>query len=406
MDRRHDLDWLRVLLFALLVPHHVGVGFVDWGADIYRFTNNRLAGDGMTLFIYWSHSWRLPSLFLIAGIGTWFLTRRGIGPRFLASRTARLLVPAAFGFFCLNVFGGYAIARTLGEAPAFLAFWRDWILEPVPRQIQHLWFLFNLAVYTLLVWPLYALRPRLAALALPVPLLLAGLSAAAALAVVLVKPHAAALTGDGYQFGYYLVFFTGGYLIGARHEPVLAWAARFAWPLLGLAVLLFLLKAALLTLALLDDVPTGQALAAGGWVPLGLAPANASLFSIVEAATAWVWCLAALGLAARYLHRPNPHLAELNRAVFPFYVLHFPITLVGLALVARISLPWPVEFALVLAAVYAATWALWRAAGALGPVAYLVGGRPRHRRPVTGGRSRRQGCTREVAGPHPRHNRR
>jgi glucans biosynthesis protein C len=406
MDRRHDLDWLRVLLFALLVPHHVGVGFVDWGADIYRFTNNRLAGDGMTLFIYWSHSWRLPSLFLIAGIGTWFLTRRGIGPRFLASRTARLLVPAAFGFFCLNVFGGYAIARTLGEAPGFLAFWRDWILDPVPRQIQHLWFLFNLAdLHPPRLAPLRAPPPprRPRAPRPPPPRRPQRRRRAGR------RPRQAPCRGaDRGRLPVRLLPRLLHRRLPDRRPPraVLAWAARFAWPLLGLAVLLFLLKAALLTLALLDDVPTGQALAAGGWVPLGLAPANASLFSIVEAATAWAWCLAALGLAARYLHRPNPHLAELNRAVFPFYVLHFPVTLVGLALVARISLPWPVEFALVLAAVYAATWALWRAADALGPVAYLVGGRPRHRRPVTGGRSRRQGWTREAGGPHPRPNRR
>ena len=56
MERRHDLDWLRVLLFALLVPHHVAVGFVDWGVDVYHFVNNQLAGSGMSLFIYWSHS--------------------------------------------------------------------------------------------------------------------------------------------------------------------------------------------------------------------------------------------------------------------------------------------------------------------------------------------------------------
>jgi glucans biosynthesis protein C len=93
MDRRHDLDWLRVLLFALLVSQHAAVGFVDWGSDIYRFTNDQFAGEGMALFICWSHSWRLPSLFLIAGIGTWFLTSRGIGLNFMASRAARLLVP-------------------------------------------------------------------------------------------------------------------------------------------------------------------------------------------------------------------------------------------------------------------------------------------------------------------------
>ena len=55
-QRRHKLDWLRVRLFALLVPHHVAVGFVDWGADIYGFVNTHLAGDGVSLFIYWSGS--------------------------------------------------------------------------------------------------------------------------------------------------------------------------------------------------------------------------------------------------------------------------------------------------------------------------------------------------------------
>ena len=136
MNRRHDLDWLRVLLFALLVPHHVAVGFVDWGVDIYRFVNNQLAGDGMTLFIYWSHSWRLPSLFLISGIGTYFLTRRGIGLQFMSGRIARLMVPAVFGFFFLNVFGGYAIAVMTDDPRRFTSFWSDWLTDPIEMDGQ------------------------------------------------------------------------------------------------------------------------------------------------------------------------------------------------------------------------------------------------------------------------------
>ena len=45
MERRYHLDWLRVLLFGLLVLHHVAVGFVAWGEDIYRFTNDEVARD-------------------------------------------------------------------------------------------------------------------------------------------------------------------------------------------------------------------------------------------------------------------------------------------------------------------------------------------------------------------------
>ncbi|WP_107784449.1 acyltransferase family protein [Nitrosomonas nitrosa] len=376
MERRHDLDWLRILLFALLVPHHVAVGFVDWGVDIYQFVNNNLAGDGMTLFIYWSHSWRLPSLFLISGIGTYFLTRRGFGLPFMAGRIGRLMIPVIFGFFVLNAFGGYAIAVMTGDTRDFPVFWSDWLADPAPGQVQHLWFLFNLILYTLLCWPIFALRTRMENLKLTPAVLISGLVSASAVAIVIVKPHAAALTGDGYQFGYYLTVFAGGYMIGARHHDVLEWVERNAWILLAMAIALFIAKSTLLTLVFIADIATGKALAAGGWIPLGLVPEFANTFSVIEAATAWAWCLTALGLAAKFLNMPSPLLADLNRAIFPLYVLHFPITLVGLALIAQISWPWWIEFYLLLIAVYLCSWVLWRVADKLGPAVYLIGGRP------------------------------
>jgi len=358
------------------VPHHVAVGFVDWGVDIYGFVNNQLAGDGLSLFIYWSHSWRLPSLFMIAGIGTWFLTRRVTGIKFMGGRVLRLLVPALFGAAFLNVFGGYAITYMNGFQDGFLPFWWQWLSDPEPRKVQHLWFLFNLAIYTVLCWPVFALRAQLARWALPPVRLLLFLLVTSALAVVVFKPHAAAIAGDNYQFPYYLMFFLGGFLIGSNCKMILDWSGRRVWPLLGAAVVLFGAKMVLLVSALAADSATGEALAAGGWVPMGLAPANANLFSVIEAATAWAWCLAALGLAVRFMNRPSGLLSELNRAVFPVYVLHFPVTLVGLALVAQVSLPWWVEFMGLLIFVYGVTWVLWRIADRLGSAVYLVGGQP------------------------------
>ena len=40
--RRYDLDWLRVIVFALLIFYHVGMFFVPWGwhlknNEIYRW---------------------------------------------------------------------------------------------------------------------------------------------------------------------------------------------------------------------------------------------------------------------------------------------------------------------------------------------------------------------------------
>lgn len=379
MHRHYELDWLRVLLFALLVPHHVAVGFVDWGEDIYGFVNNQLAGDGMTLFIHWSHSWRLPSLFMIAGVGTWFLTSRGTGIRFVGGRLLRLLVPALFSAAFINVFGGYAIAYMTGVQYGFLPFWWQWLSDPEPRQVQHLWFLFNLAIYTVLCWPVFAFRDRIERWALhPVGLILS-LIIISALVVAIFKPYAAAIAGDNYQFPYYLVFFLGGFLIGTNCTMILNWSGRWVWTLLGAAVVLFGAKVIFLALALEADVATGEALAAGGWVPMGLSPPNATVFSVIEATTAWAWCLAALGLAVRLLNKPSSLLSELNRAVFPVYVLHFPVTLVGLAIVAQLSLPWGIEFFGLLIFVYGLTWVLWRFADQLGFAAFLVGGKPKEK---------------------------
>ena len=115
-----------------------------------------------------------------------------------------------------------------------------------------------------------------------------------------------------------------------------------------------------------------------GWAPAGVAPACepwSMLHSASEAATAWLWALTALGLLARYLRRGGPLLRPLSRAVFPVYVLHFPLTIVGLALVAQMDLPWGLEFLLTVG-VYLLTGLLYLAADRLGPVVYLIGGRP------------------------------
>ena len=239
-----------------------------------------------------------------------------------------------------------------------------------------LWFLINLTLYTLFLWPIFALRDQIARAVPKPPLLLAALVIASAASVVLLKPYEAALTGDNYQFVLYLIFFLGGYLIGADHVQVLDWAKRQTWWLLASAIILFIIKATLLTLALIDDLDTGQALAEGGWVTLGLSPQNATVFSIVEAATAWFWCVAALGLASRFLNRPGRLLPAFNRAVFPLYVLHFPLTLVGLALAAQFSAPWWIEFFVLLVFVYTGSWILWRIFDHIGPAAFLVGGKP------------------------------
>ncbi len=377
MERRHDLDWLRVILFGLLVLHHAAVGFAEFGAGIYGIANDRLGGPALTLAIYFSHGWRLPALFLISGIGMWFATRRGAGAGFVGRRVARLMVPALVGTFALNLPAALAVARVAGDPRGLLADPSAWWLAPEPGQVMHLWFLVNLTLYTLIGWPLFLLRERIGRWRVAPPALLAGLVAAVTVVAVLAKPHAAALAGDGHQFPWYLGIFASGYVIGAHHVAVLDWLRRRAVWLIGAGLLAFATEVGLLIAA--GSEAEAAALASGGWAAAGLAPAYGArevAFAAVEGVNAFAWSLAALGLAARYLRRGGPVLDRLSRAVFPVYVLHFPVTIAGLALLTRTGWPWPVDFLILAAGTYAVTGSLaWILS--LDPRLYrLVGGRP------------------------------
>lgn len=49
--RRYDLDWLRVILFGILVSFHALIGFTNKGTYLYGYRNQDTAGVGGELII-------------------------------------------------------------------------------------------------------------------------------------------------------------------------------------------------------------------------------------------------------------------------------------------------------------------------------------------------------------------
>ena len=105
--RRHDIDWLRVILFGLLVPFHIAIGVywttygdhvnpnindteVDSAIDEERNPYTGESVDPMSLFLHWMHQWRLAALFMISGMGTAFAFRRRTWKVFSVERIKRL----------------------------------------------------------------------------------------------------------------------------------------------------------------------------------------------------------------------------------------------------------------------------------------------------------------------------
>jgi len=95
--RRHDIDWLRVIVFGLLIFYHVGMFFVSWGWHI----KNNITYEWLQWPMRFLNQWRLPILFVISGMGTYYaLSKRSIR-KFSWERIKRLGIPLIFGMFVI-----------------------------------------------------------------------------------------------------------------------------------------------------------------------------------------------------------------------------------------------------------------------------------------------------------------
>ena len=93
MERRYDLDWLRVMAFALLMLFHTGMMFSSWDWHI----KNLETSESFDLVMQFVHQWRMPLLFFISGSAIWFAMDRYSTWRYLLERQKRLLLPLFFG---------------------------------------------------------------------------------------------------------------------------------------------------------------------------------------------------------------------------------------------------------------------------------------------------------------------
>ena len=384
--RRHDIDWIRIGLFSLLILVHNAIGFTQFGEVIYGYGNAELGGESLNLFLFFTHGWRLPALFIISGMGTCFAFKHRTSMQFVWERLTRLFIPLLFGSLCINVVHGYfRFISDGGDAP-FFHFVVSWWTEPdlnqsevagfgiaqILQRVGHLWFLVNLLIYSLVTLPLFVVfrrypknilasmnsivirLPRGIGLLLlfPIPLVLVEL---------LLKPWMPGFIGTGYEFFWYFCFFVIGYLCIAAGEAY--WSSlhklRFVVPLLACMTTVGLL----IFIGIAESIAPGygQLLEAGGWVWYEDSFWNWLSFPmcILHALNAWWWSLTLFAWGAICLNHTSKYLSYMNQAVYPFYILHITFCLVGLYYVRELPLPWFVKFMMLNGFVFFACWALF-----------------------------------------------
>ena len=328
MPRRHDIDALRVIAFALLIAYHVGMVYVaDWGFHVKSACQAEWLQWPMIVL----NRWRMPLLFMISGIGLG-LARIGDAPwRFAAQRCWRLLLPLAFGMFVVVAVQAYCEGLANGGiAPGFGAFLlRYWQARPWPEggftgaefgiTWNHLWYLAYLWLYTMLLVALLPLRTLpvarwLAGWRWPTWLLLSVPVAWLAMCRLVLAPRfpeTHALFGDWTVHAQSLPLFLAGYAI-AGNARLWERIRALRWSMLATAL-------ACITVELTIRAG-GPSLPAGASIPTWIPWAE--IERIARAAYTWTALLAIFGWGKVLLDRPFRWLPYCNEAVYPWYILH------------------------------------------------------------------------------------
>jgi glucan biosynthesis protein C len=312
--RRADLDWLRVVLFGGLIFYHEGLLYEP-------------GRHAVSVLLLATHPWRMSLLFLISGAATRFMAGRHSAAGLSAERSLRLLPPLAFAILLLIPVQLYFSMVDLGGyTGGYLDFLKSYFAAPhkavVPGQqpiYGHLWFVFYLWAYTLVLAAALALRPgwvrageralgRLGGMGL-----LLGPYVALCLLRTIAYPKfgmTLSFVDDWYNHTVSSALFLLGFL-AAQCEPFWEQMRRLRWAALIMAVAGFGLYSAV---GLHFGAPSEV-------VEIGRP--SLGLFYEMER---WGAIVAVLGFGYRYLALGAAPAAPryLNAAIFTYYIVHEP----------------------------------------------------------------------------------
>ncbi|MBT6472399.1 MAG: acyltransferase family protein, partial [Candidatus Marinimicrobia bacterium] len=90
-DRRHDIDWLRVIAIGLLLIYHIAIIFQPWGLFI-GFIQSEESVKTLWTPMTMLNVWRIPLLFYVSGMGLYFAMKKRNWKQLLLERTKRIIL--------------------------------------------------------------------------------------------------------------------------------------------------------------------------------------------------------------------------------------------------------------------------------------------------------------------------
>lgn len=316
MNRRYDIDWLRVIAIGLLLIYHVAIGFQPWGIMI-GFITNEESWTSLWLPMAMLNIWRIPFLFFVSGMGVYFAMQQRSWSELLKERALRILLPYVFGTFCIF--------------PISVALWQYYNQLEISYAFNpgHLWFLGNIFAYVFLLTPLlfYLKRNQDGAFVRGLrkvfsnPIGLLTITALFVIEALVLKPfpyEMYAMTWHGFALGF--IAFLSGFCLVLTGQPFWDMLLKWRWMFPILAVTGFVARVIL-----------------GVKVPI---------YVLIAESHSWIFTCFAFGY--QYLNRPGKLLRYLSEAAYPVYILHMIFLYAGSVLIFPMHMPVQLKFVLVL----------------------------------------------------------
>ncbi len=353
IQRRSDLDWLRVLAFSGVFLYHCSRFFNTPGWNIKNAETSPVIDIITGIFDLWG----MPLIFAISGASVFFALRPGGAIRFLRERSLRLLAPMAIGILVLAPPQVYLNRLTHDEFHGtFFEFMPHYFTSTNFAWFgEHLWYLEYLFLFTLVFAPLFVWLKRPSGQKLIEYLSRFSTQAGAiylwvipvASVLIAVDPFGMLRPSPSEEFVRLVIFplpLIYGYLIysnDAIQQAVIR--QRRLSLILALVLSIF-------------SVPISLGFSEWGW------KMSLPMFTLIMTLVGLLiltYILAAFGYGMRYLTVKNRFLTYANEAVLPIYILHQPVILILGFFIIPLPLPILAKYLLIMPLAFVITLGMY-----------------------------------------------
>jgi len=361
--RRHDLDWLRVLLILSVFLYHCARFFTQWDWHV----KDSVVSPGMVVFTQFFEMWILPAIFIVSGASIWYSLGYQKSGRLIKGKVLRLLVPLVFGAFVLSPHQVYLERLTHGQ---FVGSFINWF----PRYFNglyglggnfafhglHLWYLMLLFFFTLILLPLFqvlrsekgmtVIRAVGSFLRIPGTIYILGLLLTIPMAYIDENSFFGMRVWAGWNIVYYIIIFFFGFLIFSDERIQEAIVRVRYISLIAGIILLITFRLGITVLS---------------------SPLKPGLYNYVI--SSWCFILAILGFGMMHLTSTGRFLGYATEAVLPFYMLHQAvIVLIGFWII-RLQIPVLAKYVIITLLSFIAIMVSYEVIRRVGVLRFLFG---------------------------------